>query len=145
MGAEAKGDNLIKDDPKIYAVLIDGFTKGFTDAEACESAGVSLSTLFRYCDINPDFQERKENLKLNPIITAKSTVVAKLDDVNVAFKYLQHRSDEFKPKPETQINQLFIGTDDQMKDRLAAKLCLMLGLGNNDSQVDVSDAEVIDG
>ena len=143
MGAEAKGNNLIKDDPKVYACLIDGFAKGFTDAEACEAAGISRATLFRYCELNPEFQDRKENLKLNPVITAKSTVVEKLKgDVGVAFKYLQHRSEDFKPpNPNIIVNPILIGTVEQLQVKLALKINKWLTKGDDN----ITDAEVSDG
>lgn len=142
------GDNKIKDDPKIYACLVDGFCKGFTDAEACLAAGISTGTLYSYTEQFPAFTEYKENLKLNPIVTAKSTVVAKLhEDVKTAKWYLERRSEEFKPKPDTQINQLFIGTEAQMKTQLAHKLTKLLALGDTTGSItaddNVTDGEVI--
>lgn len=147
MGAEAKGNNLIKDDPKIYACLIDGFTKGYTDAEACLSADIGLSTLHRYIELNPAFQDRKENLKLNPILTAKSRVVSELDKdtkvgVTTAKWYLERKTQEFKPpQKDTNINfnTLNLLTESQIKDRLAHKLTKVLTLPDPD----VTEAEVV--
>ena len=45
--------NIINDNPKIYAALIDAFSKGYTDKEACFAAGIANGTLYAYCDMFP--------------------------------------------------------------------------------------------
>ena len=149
--------DLLMDDPKVMQVLIDSFSKGFTDSEACFAAGISKGTLYDYIKQNPEFTERKEQLKKNPILTAKSTVVDKLADndkvgVATAKWYLERKTKEFKPPDKsTNIyhNQLTLLTNDQIKDRLAHKLAGVLSQGDdsqahaNDSDVDVTDAQIV--
>ena len=72
--------DLLMDDPKVIQVLINSFSKGFTDSEACLAANISRTTLYDYIKENPEFGERKEELKKNPILVAKSRVVSVLPE-----------------------------------------------------------------
>ncbi len=45
---------------------------GCTDLEACLAADISKSTLYNYQDAHPEFLERKERLKENPFMLARS-------------------------------------------------------------------------
>ena len=60
--------------------LEDAFMLGCTDLEACFAADISKTTLYKYCEANPEFAERKEALKSNPVYLAKSVVVDALKD-----------------------------------------------------------------
>ena len=60
--------------------LEDAFTGGCTDLEACCYAGVSKSTLYDYCQVHPEFSERKETLKNQPVMKAKRIIDRALDD-----------------------------------------------------------------
>jgi hypothetical protein len=73
------------------------FALGGSDKEACFYADISPSTLYNYQIENPDFLERKELLKENPILLARRTVVSELTKNSyIAFKYLERkRRDEF--------------------------------------------------
>lgn len=76
------------------------FALGGTDQEACLFAGISPASLYRYEDENPEFRERKQLLKMNPVLKARRTVVDNLDDPKLAFKYLERRrSEEFSSDP----------------------------------------------
>ena len=145
MGAETAGTNKIQDDPKLLAVLVDGFSKGYTDAEACFAAGISKFVLYAYIDMFPEFGERKEELKRNPILTAKTRVVSQLkDDTSTSKWYLERTTKQFRP-PDKQLgntsNTLILLTEAQLQDRLAHKLGKLLSLGTGD---DVMDGEVVD-
>ena len=73
------------------------FALGGSDKEACFYADISPSTLYNYQTENPDFLERKELLKENPILLARRTVVNELvKNPYLALKYLERRKrDEF--------------------------------------------------
>jgi len=73
------------------------FALGGSDKEACFYADISPSTLYNYQTENPDFLERKELLKENPILLARRTVVSEISrNPHIAFKYLERRRrDEF--------------------------------------------------
>lgn len=80
-----------------------GFLQGLTDKEACLYAGICPSTLYNYCQLHPEFMERKELLKEQPIITAKFVVVRAIDagDIKAAQWYLERKAkDEFSTRQQ---------------------------------------------
>ena len=119
------GDS-IAEQPELLNDLEIAFSMGCTDQEACLFAGISKYTLYGYIEQNPEFGERKEELKLTPILQSKKTVIDSLQkDVTTAKWYLERRTKEFKP-PDRQgsltLNQFNLLTDEQIRDRLAHKL-----------------------
>lgn len=78
------------------------FGYGATDKQACFYAGVGLTAFYEYCKDNPDFAEWKEQLKENPIMMARQSVVDALKgDPSLAFKYLERKQkDEFSGRTE---------------------------------------------
>lgn len=66
--------------------LEEAFAMGCTDAEACIYAGISRRTLGYYCEDNPDFLHRKEDLKTTPVLKARKVVLDAVEksDVNTA-------------------------------------------------------------
>ena len=81
--------------------LEQAFLLGCTDLEACFAANISKSTLYKYCDENPEFSERKEALKKRPVYMARAVVVDALaeGDRVTAHKVLD-REDGIKSKQE---------------------------------------------
>ena len=79
--------------------LEEAFALGCTDLEACIFANISHQTLYNYQDKNPEFIERKNQLKETPVLIARTTVNEGIkEDTNLAFKYLERkRRDEFGP------------------------------------------------
>ena len=63
---------IIKKD--VLAKLEQAFKIGATDVEACYYATINPATLYRYQDKNPEFCEKKEAWKKNPIMKAKRTI-----------------------------------------------------------------------
>jgi len=66
--------------PETIAKLEQAFLMGCTDLEACLYADVSKSALYNYQDANPEFVERKEILKENPVMKARKVLLNALDD-----------------------------------------------------------------
>jgi hypothetical protein len=73
--------------------LEDAFLLGCTDAEACLAADIAPSTLYKYCEENPRFSERKETLKQNPLWKARGVVMdaIKAGDLNAAQELLKRK------------------------------------------------------
>lgn len=101
--------------------LEEAFLLGCTDEEACFYAEISKQTLYNYQDKNPNYIDRKERLKANPVFIARKSVVGGLaKDPDLALKYLERkRKEEFSPKHivehEGEINLVKIdGTDEQL-------------------------------
>lgn len=83
--------------------LIEGFSFGLTDREACVYAGCSKQWLYDYCKDNPNFTDQKEALKDNPKIKAKRIIDNSLDekDKDIAKWYLERKAkDEFSTKTD---------------------------------------------
>lgn len=79
------------------------FAQGLSDREACLVANISPSTLYDYCNENPEFAERKELLKEQPKITAKLNVAEAIEkkDIDMSKWYLERKAkDEFSTKQE---------------------------------------------
>lgn len=81
-----------KDQKDVVSKLEAAFASGATDKEACVYAGISRSALFRYEEENPEFRNRKLQLKAYPVLQARQTVVKAITtDPNLAFKYLERK------------------------------------------------------
>ncbi len=92
--------------PETISKLEHAFMLGCSDLEACLYANIGKSTLYNYQDANPEFVERKEQLKENPILLARTSVVNKLsEDADLALRFLERRKkDEFSPKQEMAVD-----------------------------------------
>ncbi len=74
------------------------FSIGCSDKEACIYADIAASTLYKYCQDNSEFSERKELLKDKPVLAARMVVVKAIEagDTKMAWNYLERkRSEEF--------------------------------------------------
>jgi hypothetical protein len=74
------------------------FSIGCSDREACLYADIASSTLYKYCQDNEEFSERKELLKDKPVLAARMAVVKAIEagDTKMAWNYLERkRSEEF--------------------------------------------------
>ena len=77
------------------------FMRGMTDRQACLYANIATSTLYNYCNENPDFSERKETLKQNPTSKARLNVTKAIEqgDVSLSLWWLERKArDEFSTK-----------------------------------------------
>lgn len=89
----------INDD--VLEVLRQAFLTGATDEEAAEFADISVATLYRYQEKNPEFCEEKEAWKTNPVMKARVTVYNSLNDPRIAAWYLERKKkDEFSTRTE---------------------------------------------
>lgn len=92
--------------PKMTDLVIkkleEAFLDGATDEEACFYADISHQTLYNYQKEHPEFVERKEALKQNPIFLARRTVVRAVKiDPEIALKFLERKKkDEFSTRSE---------------------------------------------
>ena len=89
--------------PETVSKLEYGFMKGLTDAECCLYAGICKQALYDYCAKNPEFTDRKEQLKKQPSVRAKINVVESIEngDIDMSRWYLERKNkDEFSLKQE---------------------------------------------
>lgn len=79
------------------------YSYGLTDAEACFNAGVSRQWLNRYMKVHPEFRDRKEQLKRQPLVMAKRVIVDAISngDKQQANWYAERKGkDEFSTRSE---------------------------------------------
>lgn len=90
---------------EVLSKLEEAFALGCTDLEASLYANIAPATLYNHQDKNPGFLERKEQLKMRPVLQARTTLVKSLEkDPVLALKYLERRKkDEFSPRHESDI------------------------------------------
>ena len=73
--------------------LEEAFLLGCTDLEACLYAGISKQTLYNYQEQTPEFIDRKEMLKTNPVMKARKVILDALadDDRNIANRLIERK------------------------------------------------------
>lgn len=79
------------------------FMRGLTDTEACLYAEIGTSTLYNYCNENPQFMERKEALKQHPTAKARLNVTEAIENGNEELSkwWLERKAkNEFSTKQE---------------------------------------------
>jgi hypothetical protein len=86
--------------PLVLSKLEEAFALGCTDLEACFFAELGAATLYKYQDKHPEFVERKEALKLSPVLKARRSVISGFEESpELALKYLERKKkDEFSLK-----------------------------------------------
>jgi hypothetical protein len=91
--------------PETIDKLEHAFALGCTDLEACFYADIGKTTLYNYQKENPKFVERKERLKENPTLIARTTVVREIAEKgDLALKYLERKcQDEFSTKQDLNV------------------------------------------
>lgn len=65
-------------------LLREAFTWGCTDTEACCYADISTSTLYNYCEDNPEYLELKNKLKDMPVMKAKKIQFDELEKNSIS-------------------------------------------------------------
>jgi len=91
--------------PEIIAKLEEWFMMWLTDVECCLFVNIWTSTLYDYCKVNKDFSDRKEELKHNLKMVAKSNLNKSIKewDKSDSKWYLERKGkDEFSLKTEVQ-------------------------------------------
>ena len=88
--------------PEVLQKLEQAFSMGCTDNEASIYANIAISSLYNYQKQNPEFLDRKEQLKENPILKARTKVFNEIEkNVLTAQWYLERKKkDEFAVRTE---------------------------------------------
>lgn len=87
--------------------LEEAFSLGCTDLEACFYANISSQTLYNYQKNNPEFLERKEALKEQPVLKARKVVVDAIDsgDKQTSQWYLERKNKaEFSTRSDLKLS-----------------------------------------
>lgn len=69
---------------EVLQLLREAFTWGCTDVEACCYADIAPSSLYNYCQENPEFLELKNKLKEMPMMKARRIINNSLDKEDLA-------------------------------------------------------------
>ena len=77
--------------PVVLVKLESAFAIGCSDVEACVFADISRDCLYDNIKKTPDFADKKEALKQNPILKAKQTIFDNLNDNKTAQWYLERK------------------------------------------------------
>lgn len=88
---------------EVIAKLEEAFLNGATDREACFIANISKDSLYDYCKLNPDFSDRKEDLKDMVKYQARQNIVGaiKNGDKPLSQWYLERKAkSEFAQRQE---------------------------------------------
>jgi hypothetical protein len=92
---------------EVVRKLEEGFCAGLTDEQACLYADISKPTLYDYCNKYPEFSNRKEILKEQPLIRAKLNVTKNINsgDLTDSKWYLERKGKkEFSLRTENDLN-----------------------------------------
>ncbi len=72
-----------------------------TAEEACSFAGISRDTFYNFLKEKPEFSDKIDGLRQQPILKARQTIVESLDNSNEAKWYLERKlKKEFSPRQE---------------------------------------------
>lgn len=86
--------------------LEDAFSMGCNVVEACLHAGISRETYYKYIKKDKKLSDRLEQLKNEPILKARITVMNNLDNPKVAMWYLERKlPNEFSKNRPHEIQQ----------------------------------------
>lgn len=101
---------------EVLRKLEEAFLIGATDKEACLVANIGMSTLYDYCQANPEFADRKEELKDTPKYKARKNIVDAIDkgDKTISQWYMERKvKNEFAQRQEL--------TGDEGKELISTK------------------------
>ena len=85
--------------PGVLDKLYYAFSIGCTDKEAYSHARISKDAFYNYQDANPYFKEYKEQLKQEPFLKARDSIMKGLKYPKIALKYMKYKkSKEFNTK-----------------------------------------------
>ncbi len=87
--------------PEVIQKLELAFSMGANQREACIHAGIREQTYSSWKMAKPELSENMERLRSKPALLAKFTLLRGLEaDPNLALRYLERTSDEFRLKTE---------------------------------------------
>ncbi|MFA6475737.1 MAG: hypothetical protein WCV88_06150 [Patescibacteria group bacterium] len=105
---------------EIVAKLEDAFLRGLNDSEACFYANISRSAFYDYIQLNPEFNDRKEQLKEAVKTRAKLNIEQGISagDKPLSQWYLERRDKDFKSKSEVSAEVSVSSLKDEEKAKL---------------------------
>ena len=91
---------------EVIGKLEEAFALGCTDIEATLFANIAPATLYKYQEANPEFSERKTQLKETPVLKARAAIIKAFEkSPELALKYLERKKkDEFSLRRENEVS-----------------------------------------
>lgn len=87
--------------PEAILKLEQAFAIDASVEEACAFAGISRAPFYQWLSKNPEYKDRIETLRQQPVLKARNTVVSSLNDVHSAQWYLaRKKKSEFAERVE---------------------------------------------
>ena len=84
--------------------LLEGYSIGCNDVQACLYAGITASCLYEYQKKNPSFVELKAHFKENPVLKAKAILLKGMEDKpELALKVLEKLSKQYQQQQKVQL------------------------------------------
>ena len=104
-----KGGRPLAVTPDVVRKLEKAFTVGANVTQACDFAGISRDTYYRYCEQNAGFTDKVAEWSARTGLRAKYNIHKAIEnkDVDVSKWYLERTDDAFNPKKRAEIT----GTD----------------------------------
>ena len=121
--------------PDVVLKLVAAFNNGFNATEACHYAGIARSAYYRWLDEDELFKDKMEEAQSAVGRKAKEVVIDSIQkgNTNDAWRWLERRDPDFKPKQEVENRTL-----DESRDKVKEFLD---GLGTNHEPVGNSELE----
>lgn len=110
-------------DPEVVRKLEAAFNNGYNITEACQYAEIARDTYYQWLEHQEGFSDKMDNAQRAPNKKAKEVVLNAINtgDSNLAFRYLQARDPDFKPKLEGDFDHRLADTRTKIKDFLDAR------------------------
>ncbi len=104
--------------PATITKLEAAFNNGFNITEACQYAGISNMTYYRWLAEDDQFSYKMSVAQSAPNTKAKSVIIEalKAGDVATARWYLDRRDPDFKAKAELEVSPGMIKTEEKLKE-----------------------------
>ena len=99
---------------EVVRKLEEWFSYGFSDVEACQYAWVSRTSLHEYIKKNPEFSNRKAELKENIKMHVKKNIwdaIREKKDLETSKWYAKHAMKEFNPTQQVEQTNKNINID----------------------------------
>lgn len=98
--------------------LLNAFNNDYNITQACAYAGISRETYYAWSQKFPYFSDKMQEARDMPIRRSKEVVIGAINegDANLAFRLLERRDPDYKPRAELENNLGVQQTQDKLKE-----------------------------
>lgn len=118
--SKSQGVKLTKFDEEVVKKLETAFNNGFNISEACQYAEISRVTYYDWLAADDVFSYRMSVAQAAPNKAAKALIISAIQkgDAQLAFRYLERRDPDFRPKADVTNTPELLETREKIKDFL---------------------------